>query len=170
MSIHYYKHNYKKHFMFLKTPTATERSAKGDTLVSPHSIQSHNLTSTLTITCILHPPWWGVGIKLTFSWVFPPQSVLYYGLRGLIVTKKFSKYSFGRQSIEYTRGLATRALKRSNFSPFSSATVFMASDERTVNVLLKLLNNSTCKKLGLVKFCIGKLTVSSVNRCKFYAR
>jgi hypothetical protein len=57
ISIHYYKHNYKKHFMFLETPTATERSAKGDTLVSSHSIRSHNLTHTRTITCILHPPW-----------------------------------------------------------------------------------------------------------------
>jgi hypothetical protein len=43
--------------MFLNTRTATERSAKGDTQVSGHSIQSHNLTPTLTITCILHPPW-----------------------------------------------------------------------------------------------------------------
>ncbi len=54
---------------------------KGDTLVLSPPTQSINLTPTLTITCILHQLWWEVGIKLTFSWVFPPQKVLYYGLR-----------------------------------------------------------------------------------------
>jgi hypothetical protein len=69
--------------MFLKTPTAIEKSAKEDTLVSSPSTQSHNLNPTLIITYISHPPWWGDGVKLTFSWVFPPQNVLYYGLRTL---------------------------------------------------------------------------------------
>ncbi len=60
-------HIYKQIFMFLKTLTALERIAKGNTLVSSPSIQSHNLTPTLTITYIYHLPWSGVGVKLTFS-------------------------------------------------------------------------------------------------------
>ncbi len=47
----------------------------------PSSLPSHpNLTPTLFITYISHRPWWGVGVKLTYNWVFPPQDILYYSL------------------------------------------------------------------------------------------
>ncbi len=50
------------------------------TKVNIKSPQSYNLNPTLTETCVFHRVAGRLGVYLSFTWVFPPQSDYNYGL------------------------------------------------------------------------------------------